>query len=167
MMRRTELSVLLVRLGLVLGLVLLSIVVLAQFRRPATTAVPSTSQSPPAASPANVTVSNAPRDGENVAQVDAALIQSSGMMIAAPPETPSALQSVDPRQLRAIFQRGTAAMQKYIDDELKVDGSDNKPKIEGARLVNVAASLGYEPARVLIARDYPEIAHHPYGGIGE
>ena len=77
------------------------------------------------------------------------------MMIPAPPETELALQGIDPRRLRASFQRGTAAMQRYVDGEPMVDGSHDEQKIEGARLVNVAAILGYEPARALIARDYP------------
>jgi hypothetical protein len=162
MMRGTELEVLLVRLGFVVGIVLLGIVVFMPFHRSATTAAPSTSRSqatlppPSVTTPAlpSVTTSSAPPAHENVPRVDGALVETSGMMIPPPPDTLSALQSVDPRQLRAVFQRGTAAMQKYIDGEI-ADGSDNKPKIEGARLVNVAASLGFEPARAMIARDYP------------
>ena len=46
-------------------------------------------------------------------------------------------------------------MQKYIDDEPIDEGSNNEQSIKGAALVNIAAILGYEPARALIARDYP------------
>ena len=155
MMRVTEFVVPLVRLGLVLGLVLLSIVVLVQFQPPATTTVVSIAPSSPAVHPTNVILSNVPRADENAPRVDHALIEAAAMMIPAPPETELALQGIDPRRLRASFQRGMAAMQRYVDDEPMVDGSHDDQKIEGARLVNVAAILGYEPARALIARDYP------------
>jgi len=166
MMRAAEFAVLLVRLGLVLGLVMVGIVLLEEFRPPATTKAASTpSSSPvvaasipsssPAVPPTNDIVSNVPRADENAPRVDRALVEAATMTIAAPPETELALQGTDPRRLRANFQRGTAAMQRYVDDELKGDGSQDKQKIEGARLVNIAAILGYEPARVLIARDYP------------
>lgn len=165
MMRAAEFMVLLVRLGLVLGLVVVGVVLLEQFRPPATTkaaSIPSSSpvvaastSSSPAVLRTNDILSNVPRVDENAPRVDRALVEAATMTIAAPPETPLALQGTDPRQLRANFQRGTAAMQRYVDDELKGDGSQEKQKIEGARLVNIAAILGYEPARVLIARDYP------------
>jgi hypothetical protein len=155
MMRGTGFVVPLVRLGLVLGLALLGIVLLAHFQKLAPTTVPSISPSSPSVPPTNVITSNLPRADESGPRVDGALIGAAAMMIPAPPETELALQSIDPRRLHASFQRGTAAMQKYADDEPMVDGSDNKQKIEGARLVNVAAILGYEPARALIARDYP------------
>lgn len=67
-------------------------------------------------------------------------------MVPAPPQTDRALQGIDPRRLRASFQRGMAAMQK--------NDSDAATK-EGAGLVSMAAVLGYEPARVTIAREYP------------
>ena len=67
-------------------------------------------------------------------------------MVPAPPQTDLALQSIDPRRLRASFQRGMAAMQKNDSDETTK---------EGAGTVSMAAVLGYEPARVTIAREYP------------
>ena len=154
MMRGTTFVVPLVRLGSVLGLVLLGVALLARFQPPATPPL-STSPSSPAVPRTNGIVSNLPRADENAPRVDRALIEAAAMMIPAPPETELALQGVDPRRLRASFQRGIAAMQSYTDDESIVDGSHDEQKIEGARLVNVAAILGYEPARALIARDYP------------
>ena len=155
MMRATEFAVLLVRFGLVLALVLLTVAVLARFQPPAPSTAASILPSSPAVPPTNVIVSPATRTDSNGPRVDHALIEAAAMMIPAPPETELALQGIDPRRLRASFQRGTAAMQRYVDDEPMVDGSHDEQKIEGARLVNVAAILGYEPARALIARDYP------------
>ena len=68
------------------------------------------------------------------------------LMVPAPPQTDRALQGIDPRRLRASFQRGMAAMQQ--------NDSDATTK-EGAGLVSMAAVLGYEPARVTIVREYP------------
>ena len=155
MMRTKAIVIPFVRLGLVLGLVLFGIALLAQFQPQATTTTPSISPSPATVRPANVTHSNVPHSAENAPRVDRALIEAAAMMIDAPPETELALQGVDPRRLRADFQRGIAAMQSYTDDEPIVDGSHDEQRIEGARLVSVAAILGYEPARALIARDYP------------
>ena len=56
------------------------------------------------------------------------------------------MENVDPRRLRANFERGRKLLESAADDEGKVNG---------ARLVNSAAILGYEPARILIAREYP------------
>jgi hypothetical protein len=67
------------------------------------------------------------------------------MMMSPPPETDSALRGTDPRRLRASFLRGKAMLTAASDEQ----------SIAGARLVNIAAVLGYEPARALIARDYP------------
>jgi hypothetical protein len=149
------------RLGLVLVLALIGAAFLAWLQQPATTKVQTISQSLPAVSKGKI-ISNVPHANENVPPanesvppVDAALIEASAMMIPAPPDTDLALQRVDPRRLRASFQRGTAAMQKYIDDEPIDEGSNNEQTIKGAALVNIAAILGYEPARALIARDYP------------
>ena len=67
-------------------------------------------------------------------------------MIAPPPGTDPQLQSADPRRLRATFQRGIAALEQKSDDDIASGG---------ARLVSIAAALGYGPARKVIARDYP------------
>jgi hypothetical protein len=66
----------------------------------------------------------------------------------APPQTPLALQGVDPRRLRASFQRGVTAMRSDAADQ----------SATGARLVSVAAILGYQPARLLIVQRYPSSA---------
>jgi hypothetical protein len=57
------------------------------------------------------------------------------------------MENVDPRRLRTNFERGRKLLESAADDEEKVNG---------ARLVNSAAILGYEPARILIAREYPK-----------
>ena len=67
------------------------------------------------------------------------------LIIPAPPQTALGLQGVDPRRLRASFQHGVIAMRGDAEDE----------SATGARLVSVAAVLGYQPARVLIAQRYP------------
>lgn len=154
MMRATEFVIALVRLGLVLGLVLLGVAVLVRFQPPAATTAASVSPSSLVVPPTKVIPSNVSRADDNPPRVDHALIEAAAMMIPAPPETETALQGIDPRRLRTSLERGMAAMQKFTDDEPIGGGSDDEKKIEGARLVNAAASLGYEPARTLIARDY-------------
>ena len=92
----------------------------------------------------------APSDTENTSQPgdDVALAAAAKMMIPPPPGTEAKLQDVDPRRLRGNFQRGIAA--------LAVEGNfDDQTMSEAARLVSVAAILGYEPARAAITRDYP------------
>ncbi len=153
MMRVPESMVSFIRFGLVLALALLGAAVLAEFQQKATTNAALISPASPVVRPTNHIVSNASR--ADPPRADHTLIEAAAMMIPAPPETELALQGIDPRRLRANFQRGTAAMQKYVDDEPVVDRSQDERKIEGARLVNAAAVLGYGPARLLIARDYP------------
>jgi hypothetical protein len=68
------------------------------------------------------------------------------LMVPAPPQTDLALQGIDPRRLRASFQRGMAAMQSNDSDATSE---------EGAGLVSVAAVLGCWPARVTITQEYP------------
>jgi len=63
-----------------------------------------------------------------------------------PPGTPLALAGVDPRVLRALADRGIAAYGA---------GSTDAERTEAAHRVQIAAVLGYGPARALIARDYP------------
>src|SRR5262249_40036130 len=72
-------------------------------------------------------------------------VAAAKLMIPPPPQTELGLQGVDPRRLRASFQRGTIAMQSDTEHQ----------QVSGARLVSVAAILGYGPARVLIALRYP------------
>jgi hypothetical protein len=72
-------------------------------------------------------------------------LQAAKLIIQPPPQTELALQGVDPRRLRANFQRGVIALR-----------SDGEGQIAtGARLVSVVAILGYEPARLLISQRYP------------
>jgi hypothetical protein len=72
-------------------------------------------------------------------------VAAAKLMVPPPPQTELALQGVDPRRLRAIFQRGMTAMQTDAEDQ----------QVSGAHLVSVAAILGYGPARLLIAHRYP------------
>ena len=81
----------------------------------------------------------------NPATVNTDLRLAEKLMVPAPPQTDLALQGIDPRRLRASFQRGIAAMQS----------NDSDATNEGAELVSIAAVLGYEPARVMIAHEYP------------
>ena len=82
----------------------------------------------------------------NSANVNADLRIAEKLMVLAPPQTDLAVQGIDPRLLRASFQRGIATMQS--------NDSDATTK-EGAGLVSMAAVLGYEPARVTIVQEYP------------
>ena len=82
----------------------------------------------------------------NSANVNADFKMAEKLMVSAPPDTDLALQGIDPRRLRASFQRGMAAMQSNDSD------ATNK---EGAELVSMAAVLGYEPASVTIVQEYP------------
>jgi len=81
----------------------------------------------------------------NSANVNVDLRMAEKLMVPAPPQTDPALQGIDPRRLRASFERGIAAMQS--------NDSDATTK-EGAELVSMAAVLGYEPARVRIVQEY-------------
>jgi hypothetical protein len=82
----------------------------------------------------------------NSATVNADLRLAEKLMVPAPPQTDLALQGIDPRRLRASFQRGMAVMQSYDSDATMN---------QGAELVSIAAVLGYEPARVAIVQQYP------------
>jgi hypothetical protein len=85
----------------------------------------------------------------NSADLNADLRIAEKLMVPAPPQTDLALQGIDPRRLRASFQRGMAAMRS--------NDSDAATK-EGAELVSIAAVLGYEPARMTIAQEYPRLS---------
>jgi len=63
-----------------------------------------------------------------------------------PAETKITFPGDDAGGLRKIFLRGVDAMEPKFDDDTRRDG---------ARLVNTAARLGYEPARALITQRYP------------
>jgi hypothetical protein len=133
----------LARLGGVLGVVLLAVVLVPLVRQPAATNVTLPPEAAAAAAPPEIVGKNS-----NPPSVSPDLVATK-MIVPPPPDTASALQDVDPRQLRASFQRGTAAMKLNYSEE-----TTN----EGARLVKIAAILGYGPARILIARDFPASA---------
>jgi len=166
---------LLVRFGLVAGVVVALVVIVAQSRNLIATKAPVDSLPAAAkasdkhltkpASSAN-SVSALPSPAADKSPTDSAApdmrtrfdagfsiqsannsdyLEAAKLMIAAPPQIELGLQGVDPRRLRANFQRGFTAMRSDVEDQITA----------GARLVSVAASLGYEPARVLIAQRYP------------
>jgi hypothetical protein len=81
----------------------------------------------------------------NQPPLDANSVEAAKLMIAPPPQTELGLQGVDPRLLRNNFQRGVTAMHGDVENEIAA----------GARLVSIAAILGYKPARVLITQRYP------------
>jgi hypothetical protein len=166
---------LLVRLGLVAGLVLALVAIVGESRYwlPTKAPVDSISVEPPAsdkhtiksASAKSVPALASPAADQSWAhsadmrtRFDAGFsiqpgnnsdyLEARRLMIPAPPQTELGLQDVDPRRLRASFQRGVTAMRRDVEDQITT----------GARWVNVAASLGYEPARVLIAQRYPSSA---------
>ena len=139
------------RLWLVLGLVLLGATVAAFVWQRSVSTGPSARQTtlpaprPAVAAPKKTEMPKLAAVDPKLTAVDPDLAAARKMMIAAPPGTDPQLQSADPRRLRASFQRGMAALEQKDDDIAS----------KGARLVNIAAILGYEPARKVIARDYP------------
>src|SRR6516164_6838246 len=157
----------LARLGLIVGSILIGVVLLVHVRYPSNTislapksstaAVaqvnhPAKLQSQATSSPRFATViapdqalAGSGAQLSNSANVNADLRIAEKLMVPAPPQTDLAPQGIDPRRLRASFQRGMAAMQS--------NDSDATTK-EGAELVSVAAVLGYGPARVTIAQQY-------------
>jgi hypothetical protein len=157
------LRTLLTRLGLVAGCAL-ALIAASEIRHWLTTRPPHAIASNPtaspkpalpsaAAAPAEQSVGSAQRDMR--ARFDAGFaiqpnnnpdyVAAAKLMVPPPPQTELALQGVDPRRLRANFQRGMTAMQNDAEDQ----------KVSGARLVSVAAILGYGPARLLIVHRYP------------
>jgi hypothetical protein len=145
-MSETESMLPLVRLGIVLAPALMGALLFTHLRQPVATTAPPAPESIPTVAPPD-TVASINIATSNTAIVDADIIAASRMMIPPPPETEMALQGSDPRRLQVSFQRGMTTMESAADDE---------QKIVGARLINIAAILGYEPARALIARDYPK-----------
>ena len=139
-MRETEHFYSLVRLGLILGPLLAGVLVVARIFQPAMTITPSVPHS-------------------SIASAFSGLVVSSDASILNPPRAYSDLRSapktiiveatpeaIDPRELIAKFQSGITAMET---------SSDNETRREGARQVRIAAINGYEPARMLIAREFP------------
>jgi hypothetical protein len=79
------------------------------------------------------------------AAVDPDLAEAAAKMVAPPLGTPLALLATDPRRLRALMQDGLAAYQ---------GAATEAKKIEGIHRMQIAAVLGYGPARDLLAREY-------------
>ncbi len=71
---------------------------------------------------------------------------STAVLISQPSATELTVEAIDHRRLTETFRHGIAMM---------TTESDDNTRREGARLVNATAVFGYEPARALIARDYP------------
>jgi hypothetical protein len=161
---------LLTRLGLIVGSILIGVVLLlhvryssttislapkslaavvAQVGQPATAKLQSKATSSPnfatAIAPTRA-LAGSSAQVSNSANVNTDLRMAEKLMVPAPPQTDLALQGIDPRRLRASFQRGMTAIQS--------NDSDSTIK-EGARLVSMAAILGYEPARLTITQEYP------------
>jgi hypothetical protein len=153
---------LLARLGLMVGAIVIAVVLLVHVRYSSTTisltpkslASVTAKQQSRETSSSNIateiasTKSPPGSTGQLAisANVNADLRAAEKLMVPAPPQTDLTLQGIDPRRLRASFQRGMATMQSNYSDS-----TTN----EGAGLISMAAILGYEPARVTIAQRYP------------
>lgn len=68
--------------------------------------------------------------------------------VTVPPHQQSDVASLllSPARLQAIYGRGQTAMRQ---------AADRDQQVAGARLIYIAAALGYPPARALITREYP------------
>jgi hypothetical protein len=122
---------LVIRLGIVLGPILVGLLLL-------------THAGPAALKPAAVTTSR-----DTHARADAQTHLRAGLVattVIPPAETKVTFPSDDSSGLGKTFLRGVDAMETKFDDDTRRDG---------ARLVNAAARLGYEPARALITQRYP------------
>ncbi len=142
--QETRLIVSLIRLGLVLGPMLVAAVLYAHTRLSAPQAAPP---SPTKFATAFAQLSATGPTNANDSHVPGAGIASAAaarLMIPPPPQTAATL--IDPRRLAVNFKRGVAAIESDYDDATKS---------AGAKLVSVAAILGYEPARIVIVRSYP------------
>jgi hypothetical protein len=160
---------LLTRLGLIVGSILIGVVLLLHVRYSSTTislapnslaavvaqvGQPATAKLQSKATSTNFATAIAPTRAlagssapiSNSANVNSDLRMAEKLMVPAPPQTDLALQGIDPRRLRASFQRGMTAIQS-TDSDATIK--------EGARLVSMAAILGYEPARLTITQEYP------------
>jgi hypothetical protein len=154
----TGLKALSIRLGFVAATVLLIIIVTLGLRKSflglnaldRSSSAASSSEGGHSASKQGVTLSSPDAASFNAVAKRpnnaADMIAAAKLTIPAPKGTESKLQEVDPRTLRAMFERGRAMMQSNLDDVTTT---------AAARLINVAAALGYEPARALITREYP------------
>jgi len=153
---------LLARLGLVAGLLVVLVVIVAerQYLLPTKAAMDSIAAEPTASdkhTPKSASLPKSSAGPDLTTRLDVGLtihandpdyVAAAKFIIPAPPQTALVLQGIDPRRVRASFQRGVAAMRSDAEDQ----------SATGARLVSVAAILGYQPARVLIAQRYPSSA---------
>ena len=144
-----------VRFGLISGLALIGAAIWTYFSYPPLKTAQSSpvkrAQSTPASAvPVAPSKAIVPSDADlsNSLGGNDDLVATEKMMIPPPPGADPALQGINPRRLSASFKRGMGAlaMQGNFDEETTS---------QGARLVSIAAILGYEPARAVIARDYP------------
>jgi hypothetical protein len=153
----TGLKALLIRLGFV-GAVVLLLIIVALGLRKSFLGLNAPDRSSSAAS-SSEDGHSASKQGAALSSSDAAsfkaakrpnnaadMVAAAKLTIPAPPGTESKLQEADPRTLGAMFERGRTMMQSNLDDVTTT---------AGARLINVAAALGYEPARAVITREYP------------
>jgi hypothetical protein len=74
-------------------------------------------------------------------------VASFRQLIALPPGNTREPPRIDPRKIRSILDRGVV---EYAS--AKTDGD----RARGARLIQIAALVGYPPARDLLARNYPQ-----------
>jgi hypothetical protein len=65
----------------------------------------------------------------------------------APPGSPRAVAQVDPRAVRTVLDRGVVAYASAATDA---------DRAKGVSLIQIAALVGYPPARELLARNYPQ-----------
>jgi hypothetical protein len=79
--------------------------------------------------------------------VDPDPVASFRQLITLPPGTAREAPRIDPRRIRTMVDRGVV---EYAS--AKTDGD----RARGARLVQIAALVGYPPARDLLARNYPQ-----------
>ena len=151
-----RIDALLVRFGLIFGLALIGAALWTYFSYPPLKTAQSSpvkkAQSTPvsavAVAPSKAIVPS-DADVSNPWAGNDELLAAEKMMIPPPPGTEQALQGIDPRRLHASFKRGMGA--------LAIQGNfDDETTSQGARLVSIAAILGYAPARAVIARDYPK-----------
>jgi hypothetical protein len=78
-------------------------------------------------------------------KVDRSGVAARPELIAPPPGTDSKLAPGDPQRLRILLDHGVVGLSANADIE----------RVKGMRLVQIAAALGYEPARTMIAQEFP------------
>jgi hypothetical protein len=149
-----EISFFYLRLAALLIVILFGTLAWAMLRSPtprSATAVlspaPTNSAPPPTTSPATVPEpASAPIEPPvTVRSIDPELAAAAAKMVLPPPGTPLAY-AADPRALSTTMHRGLAIYESAPSDS---------HRLHGARLIQLAAVLGFEPARSLITRNYP------------